>query len=90
MLLSPLPDFKGQEDAAIAQSLYETMEKESEVLKKPLAQYQQLIPYANEYLRHRDDFEAFLANKNGQVQQAVAGLQCSNLHRNSLGGIRQS
>lgn len=63
-----LPDFKGQEDAAIAQSLYETMERERGA-QKALAQYQQLIPYANEYLRHRDDFEAFLANRNGQVQQ---------------------
>jgi hypothetical protein len=63
-----LPDFKGQEDSAIAQSLYETMERERGA-QKALAQYQQLIPYANEYLRHRDDFETFLSTRNGQVQQ---------------------
>ena len=55
--------------------------------QKALAQYQQLIPYANEYLRHRDD-EAFLANKNGQVQQ-IANSSAATC-RNSLGGIRQS
>lgn len=67
-----LPDFQGQEDAAIAQSLYQSMEREK-AAQKALAQYQRLIPYANEYIRHKDDFERFLSAKD--APQAPAAPQ---------------
>jgi len=53
-----LPDFKGQDDRAIAGRLYEALEREK-VATKRLQQYQQLIPYAQEYLTHRPEFEKF-------------------------------
>ena len=51
-----LPDFKGQDDRAIAGRLYASLEREK-AATKALQQYQQLIPYAQEYLTHRPEFE---------------------------------
>lgn len=51
-----LPDFQGQDDRQIAGRLYSTLEREK-AATKALQQYQQLIPYAQEYLTHREQFE---------------------------------
>lgn len=53
-----LPDFEGQDESVIARNLYQIMEREKASARK-LAQYQQLIPYAQEYLQHREPFESW-------------------------------
>lgn len=63
-----LPDFQGKEDREIAQSLYQSLEREK-AAQKALAQYQRLIPYANEYLRNKDSFEQYLAAQSAPQQQ---------------------
>lgn len=68
-----LPDFQGQDDRAIASRLYQAMEREKAASHK-LAQYQQVIPYAQEYIAYRPEFEAWRksqqASQSAQVQQA--------------------
>lgn len=67
-----LPDFHGQDDSQIAGRLYATLEREK-AATKALQQYQQLIPYAQEYLTHRDSFERWReeqARAQRQPQQA--------------------
>ena len=61
-----LPEFEGQDETSIARSLYESMEREKSATRN-LQQYQQLIPYAQEYMQHKDAFENW---RNGQTQQA--------------------
>jgi|694.fasta_scaffold88449_3 hypothetical protein len=71
-----LPDFQGQDDRAIAARLYNAMEREKAAAHK-LAQYQQILPYAQEYLTHRRPFQEWMQNQsqqtqaNPQVQQAA-------------------
>ena len=57
-----LPDFKGQDDRQIAGRLYASLEREK-AATKALQQYQQLIPYAQEYIAHRPQFEEFLRSQ---------------------------
>ena len=59
-----LPDFEGKDDRSIAQSLYESFEREKAATHS-LQQYQQLIPYAQEYLENKEAFEQY---KQGQAQ----------------------
>jgi hypothetical protein len=59
-----LPDFEGQDERSIAQNLYESFEREK-AARHSLEQYQQLIPYAQEYMEHKDAFESW---RNGQAQ----------------------
>lgn len=66
-----LPDFKGQDDVAIARRLYASMEREK-AATQALAQYQQYIPYAQQYLQNREPFERWLASQREQPQQPVA------------------
>jgi hypothetical protein len=63
-----LPDFQGQDDRAIAARLYQAMEREKAAAHK-LAQYQQILPYAQEYLSYRPEFEQW------RQQQAQAQHQ---------------
>ena len=70
-----LPEFQGQDDRSIASYLYQAMQRER-VAQQRLAQYQQYIPYAQEYLAHRPEFEKWKASQSGQVEQA-AQLQAS-------------
>ena len=63
-----LPEFEGQDDTSIARSLYESMEREKSATRN-LQQYQQLIPYAQEYMQHKDAFENW---RNGQSQPQQA------------------
>ncbi len=61
-----LPDFKGHDDTQIAGRLYASLEREK-AATKALQQYQQLIPYAQEYLTHRDAFDQWRQYQ-GQAQ----------------------
>lgn len=63
-----LPDFKGQDDTAIARRLYSSMEREK-AASQALAQYQQYIPYAQQYLQNREPFERWLASQREQPAQ---------------------
>lgn len=65
-----LPEFEGHDDTSIARSLYESMEREKSATRN-LQQYQQLIPYAQEYMEHKEAFENW-RNGQSQPQQAQA------------------
>ena len=60
-----LPDFQGQDDLAIAQNLYRSYNGYQEA-QRALQQYQQVVPYANEYLRNETAFRQW------QQEQAKA------------------
>ena len=51
-----LPDFQGQDDLAIAQNLYKAYNGYNET-QRQLQQYQQIVPYAQDYLRNQQAFE---------------------------------
>jgi hypothetical protein len=53
-----LPDFQGQDDLTIARNLYSAYSGLGEA-QRQLSQYQQVVPYANEYLRNQREFEAW-------------------------------
>lgn len=68
-----LPDFHGKPDSEIAGRLYASMQRE-QAATKALGQYQQLIPYAQEFLRYREDgswdkFQRWLASPQPQQPQ---------------------
>ena len=63
-----LPQFQGQEDRAIAERLYQAMQRE-EYAARALQQYQSIIPVAQEYIQNRQAFEQWRAS---QSQQAAA------------------
>ena len=67
-----LPDFEGKDERSIAQSLYESFEREKAATHS-LQQYQQLIPYAQEYLDNKEAFEKYQQGQTQpqQVQQAA-------------------
>ena len=66
-----LPQFEGKDEADIARSLYQSMEREKSATRQ-LQQYQQLIPYAQEYLQNREPFEQWRQQQNAPQQQAPA------------------
>lgn len=53
-----LDEFRGQDDVAIARRLYASMEREK-AATAALAQYQQYVPIAQQYLQNREPFEQF-------------------------------
>jgi len=55
-----LPDFQGQDDLTIARNLYQAYSGYGEAARQ-LQQYQQVVPYAQEYLRNQREFEAWRA-----------------------------
>jgi len=63
-----LDEFRGQDDVAIARRLYASMEREK-AATTALAQYQQYIPYAQQYLQHREPFERYLASQKEPARQ---------------------
>lgn len=65
-----LPDFQGQDDRAIAGRLYASLEREK-AATKALQQYQQLIPYAQEYLSYRPQFEKWREERERGPQQVA-------------------
>ena len=64
-----LPEFQGADDRAIASRLYQAMEREK-AAARALTQYQQILPYAQEYLTHRRDFDAWRKQQSAQPQHA--------------------
>lgn len=60
-----MPEFQGQDDAAIAQRLYHAMQRE-EAAARALQQYQSLVPVAQDYLQNRQDYEAWKASRSQQ------------------------
>jgi hypothetical protein len=70
-----LPEFQGQDDRAIASRLYQAMEREK-VASRRLAQYQQVMPVAQEYLSNRPEYERWKQQQSAaQAQQAPAQPQ---------------
>lgn len=67
---SSLPDFQGVEEREIAQRLYQSFEREKAATQR-LAQYQQLIPYAQEYLQYREPFERWMQEQSAPQQQSA-------------------
>lgn len=75
-----LPEFQGADDRAIAARLYNAMEREK-AASRALAQYQQIVPYAQEYLTHRRDFESWRKSQSQQVQQHPQVAQAQGLQQ---------
>lgn len=50
-----LPDFQGQDDLTIARNLYQAYQGAGEY-QRQLQQYQQVVPYATEYLQNRNAY----------------------------------
>jgi hypothetical protein len=53
-----LPEYAGQDDLSIARDLYQSRQGYLES-QRQLQQYQQVVPYAQEYLRNQKEFEAW-------------------------------
>jgi hypothetical protein len=67
-----MEQFSGQDDNAIAQRLYEAMQRE-EHAARALQQYQSIVPVAQEYLNNRQQYEAWKASQqNPQPEQPAA------------------
>ena len=69
-----LPQFQGQSDRDIASHLYQSMEREKSA-SQALAQYQQVLPYAQEFLQNRNDYERWKQEKQAQHAQAQQAAQ---------------
>jgi hypothetical protein len=69
-----LPEFQGQDDRSIATRLYNALEREK-VAARALAQYQQVMPVAQEYLANRPEFEKWRIAQQQQSQQAAQAQQ---------------
>lgn len=63
-----LPQFMGKDDRSVAAGLYEALQRE-QAASRALQQYQQIIPFASEYLQYREPFEQW---RKSQGQQAPA------------------
>ena len=64
-----LPQFQGQDDRAVATGLYEALQRE-QAASRALQQYQQIIPFASDYLRYKEPFEQWMQQRNAPPQQA--------------------
>lgn len=69
-----LPEFNGADDRTIAARLYNAMEREK-AASRALAQYQQVLPYAQEYLSNRREFEAWRSSQSQPQHPQVAQAQ---------------
>ena len=69
-----LPEFQGQDDRAIAQRLYEAMQREQSATRA-LQQYQSIVPVASEYLSNRELYEQWKSARDGASQQQPAPQQ---------------
>lgn len=68
-----LPQFEGKSDRDIASHLYQSMEREK-AASHALAQYQQVLPYAQDYMANRSEFDKWKqqqAQAQQQTQQAA-------------------
>ena len=66
-----LPEFQGADDRAIAARLYNAMEREK-AASHALAQYQQVLPYAQEWMSNRKEIEEYRQWKQQQAQPQAA------------------
>jgi len=66
-----LPDFHGQDDLTIARNLYKAYQGANEY-QRQLQQYQQVVPYANEYLQNRQAYEKWKAEQAAASQPKPA------------------
>ena len=57
-----MEQFQGKDDNAIAQSLFEAMQRE-DAANRALQQYQTVVPIAQEYLQNREQYEAWKASQ---------------------------
>lgn len=69
-----LEQFQGQDDAAIAQTLYGAMEQQ-QAAQHALQQYQSIVPVAQEYLNNREAFESWKAAQNNPSPQQATEAQ---------------
>lgn len=69
-----LPQFEGHSDRDIASHLYQSMEREKSA-SEALAQYQQVLPYAQDFLANRSDYEQWKAQATQQNQQTTQAAQ---------------
>lgn len=69
-----LPQFEGHSDRDIASHLYQSMEREKSA-SEALAQYQQVLPYAQDFLANRADYEQWKAQATQQNQQTTQAAQ---------------
>lgn len=67
-----LPEFQGQDDRSIASYLYQAMQRERAASQR-LAQYQSYMPYAQEYINNKPEFEKWRQSQ--QAQQAQRSPQ---------------
>jgi len=58
-----MPEFAGQEDQAIASRLYEAMQRE-QAASRALQQYQSIVPVAQDWLAHREEYEQWKSSRN--------------------------
>ena len=65
-----LPDFAGQDDLTIARNLYGAYNGFNES-QRQLQQYQQVVPYAQEYLRNKNEFESWQQSKAEEAAKAA-------------------
>ena len=63
-----MPQFQGQQDEQIAQSLYQAMQQQ-EAAERAIQQYQQIVPATQDYLTHREQFEQWKAHQAQASQQ---------------------
>jgi hypothetical protein len=68
-----LDQFRGQDDTTIARSLYTSLQREK-AATNALAQYQQYVPIAQQYLQNREPFEQFQQHREA-FQQWLASQQ---------------
>lgn len=66
-----LPQFQGADDRAVAARLYESLQRE-QAAARALQQYQQIIPYASEYLQNREPFEEWRKSQSQPAPQAAS------------------
>jgi hypothetical protein len=67
---SHLPEFQGQDDLTIARNLYGAYNGLQES-QRQLQQYQQVVPYAQEYLRNKNAFDEWQTQQHQAAQQAA-------------------
>lgn len=68
-----LDEFSGQDDRAIATSLYSALQARQES-QKAIEQYRQMQPYAQEYLQNKQAFDQW---RHGQTQQQIPQQQAA-------------
>lgn len=69
-----LPQFEGMSERDVAANLYQSMEREK-AASGALAQYQQVLPYAQDYMANKREFDAWRQQQQSQSQQTQAVTQ---------------